>query len=316
MYQYFVGIDISKNYFTVGFHDQKVAKNFPNNQDGFSLFWKTYRSQLKNSLIILETTGGYEMDLIYFLTKHQIAIHRANTRHVKKFIQSYGKFGKSDAIDALGLALYGSERHAKLPLYKENPHKNLLQLVQRRNDLKSMLVQEKNRLQAPDQHQFKKSFQAIIKAIEKEMKSIEDRIQEVFDANPQFEELRKVLKTIKGVGDIVSTHLIALLPELGKINRKEIASLAGLAPHPNESGKKVGHRYTRGGRADIKPVLFLAAMTAARSKSNLGDFYKKLVDAGKKKMVALTTLMRKILVIANARIRDHYLQLNPNSQHG
>ena len=107
-----------------------------------------------------------------------------------------------------------------------------------------------------------------------------------------------------------------MLPELGKINRKEIASLAGLAPHPNESGKKVGHRYTRGGRTDIKPVLFLAAMTAARSKSNLGDFYKKLVDAGKKKMVALTALMRKILVIANVRIRDHYLQPTPNSQHG
>lgn len=95
---------------------------------------------------------------------------------------------------------------------------------------------------------------------------------------------------------------------------KKIASLAGLAPHPNESGKKIGHRFIRGGRSEIKPVLFIAAMTAARSHSNLGEFYKKLVNAGKKKMVALTALMRKILVIANARARD-YLALTLNLQH-
>jgi transposase len=307
MYQSFIGIDISKNHFTVGLHGQQACNNFPNNEEGFSLFYESYKLQSGNVLVVLETTGGYEMDLIYYLVKKQIAIHRANTRHVRRFIQSYGKMGKTDAMDALCLALYGSERHAKLMLYKENPHKKLLQLVQRRNDLKAMLVQEKNRLQAPDQHEFRKSFQTMIKAIENEMKAIEDRIQEVFDAHVHFEELRRILKTIKGIGDIIAVHLIALLPELGKINRKQIASLAGLAPHPNESGKKTGYRYTRGGRADIKPVLFLAAMTAARSKSSLGDFYNRLVKAGKKKMVALTALMRKILVIANARIRDHLI---------
>lgn len=316
MYQYFVGIDISKDNFTAGLHGHKSIKNFSNNNEGFLLFWQAYQDQLKSGLVILETTGGYEMDLIHFLTNQQVSIHRANTRNVKKFIQSYGKFGKTDAIDAIELALYGNERHAKLTLYKENPHKKLLQLVHRRNDLKGMLVQEKNRLQAPDQREFKKSFQTIINAIEKEMKIIESRIQAVFEANPHLAEVRKVLKTVKGVGDIISAHLLALLPELGKINRKEIASLAGLAPHPNESGKKIGYRYTRGGRNDIKPVLFLAAMTAARSKSTLGEFYKKLVAAGKKKMVALTALMRKIVVIANARVRDHYLQLTPDSQHG
>ena len=96
------------------------------------------------------------------------------------------------------------------------------------------------------------------------------------------------------------------MPELGTIDRRKIASLGGLAPHPNESGNKIGYRYTRGGRSDIKPVLFMAAMTAARSHSPLGEFYRKLVASGKKKMVALTALMRKILVIANAKIRDFY----------
>ena len=140
MYQYFIGIDISKDHFTVGLHGQQSTKNFSNNSDGFSSFWEAYKLQLLGGLVILETTGGYEMDLINYLSKHQIPIHRANTRNVKKFIQSYGRLAKTDAIDALGLALYGRERHEKLSLYKENPHKLLLKLVQRRNDLKAMLV--------------------------------------------------------------------------------------------------------------------------------------------------------------------------------
>lgn len=228
---------------------------------------------------------------------------------------SYGIVAKTDAVDAFGLALYGYERHSKLDLFKENPHKKLLKLVQRRNDLKTMLVQEKNRLKAPDQEDFRKSFQTIIKALEAEMKKIDMDIEQLCREHVYFDDLRKVLKTIKGIGDIVATYLIALLPELGTIDRKKIASLAGLAPYANESGKKKGYRSTKGGREDIKPILFLAAMTAARSKSKLGEFYNKLINSGKKKMVALTALMRKILVIANAKVRDHLLLLNLQ-QHG
>ncbi len=315
MYHFFIGIDISKDYFSVAIHEEKKTFNFSNDQNGFIKFCKDLNKYSSNSLIIIETTGGYEIELIEYLQAKKYSVHRANTRKVKKFIGSYGTIAKTDALDALGLALYGSERHSKLELYQENPHKMLLKLVQRRNDLKAMLVQEKNRLQAPDQKDFKKSFQTIINAIEAEMLKIQEKIETVCKNYADFNELRKILKSIKGIGDIVSTHLLALLPELGTIDRKKIASLAGLAPHPNESGKKKGYRSTKGGRADIKPILFLAAMSAARSKSRLGEFYNKLVSSGKKKMVALTALMRKILVIANAKIRDYYL-LKTAQQHG
>jgi transposase len=315
MYHFFIGIDISKNSFSVALHNEKKATHYSNSSTGFNDFCKDFERFLPTSLIVLETTGGYEIELIDFLQANGYSVHRANTRKVKQFIGSYGIVAKTDSLDARGLALYGSERHSKLELYKENPHKKLLKLVQRRNDLKTMLVQEKNRLQAPDQKDFRKSFQAIIKAIETEMAKIEEKIELLYKNNFHFDELRKVLKTINGIGDIVATHLIALLPELGTLDRKKIASLAGLAPHPNESGKKIGYRATKGGRADVKPVLFLSAMTAARSKSALGDFYNKLVNSGKKKMVALTALMRKILVIANARVRD-YLASLPSLQHG
>ena len=146
MYQNFIGIDISKRTFAVGYHGEHIVKNYTNLPQGFKDFLKDFKHLLKNGLVILETTGGYEMELIRFLQKHQCSVHRANTRKVKHFIRSFGKLGKSDAIDAIGLAHYGFERHKSLDEYVEHPGKKLLKLVNRRSELKQMVVQEKNRL--------------------------------------------------------------------------------------------------------------------------------------------------------------------------
>jgi transposase len=301
MYQHFVGIDISKNEFAVALHGKNKAHTYSNNSEGFENFFAAFETTLKQGLIVLETTGGYELALIHYLQALQCAIHRANTRKVKHFIRSFGRLAKTDAIDAQALAQYGFERHASLDLFQVNSQQKLLKLVQRRIELKQMLVQEKNRRQAPDQSEL--------------MKSIEKDIDMIYKADSVLMEKKNVIKEIKGIGNIIATELIALLPELGTINRKKIASLSGLAPHPNESGKKIGYRSTRGGRTEIKPILFMAAMTASRSNSKLGDFYKNLLKNGKKKMVALTALMRKIIVIANAKMRD-FLSSRGISQHG
>lgn len=315
MYQNFIGIDISKDTFAAASHLKKATDVFSNNRAGFESFMEKYKPFLLNALIVLETTGGYELEQIGYLQKANVAVHRANTRKVKNFIKSFGIFGKSDAIDAGYLAQYGVERHAKLELFKENPRKMLQKLVERREDLKKMLVQEKNRLQSPAQKELSSSFKAIIEAINLQLKSIENDIEKYCIDHPHLQEKRKILETVPGIGKVVSAQLIALLPELGIIDRKKIASLAGLAPHPYESGKKIGYRATRGGRGNVKKVLFMAALTASRSTSALGDFYRRLVDAGKKKMVALVALMRKILVVANARVKE-YEQLNSFTQHG
>lgn len=315
MYQNFVGIDISKNDFSVAVHGQDKTNIYANNLEGFDAFFSAYRTILQNGFIVLETTGGYELSLIYYLQNQQCAIHRAHARKVKYFIRSFGKLAKTDSIDAVGLARYGQERHETLELFKVNSREKLSKLVQRRIELKQMLVQEKNRRQAPHQHELKKSFDVIINALETELKNLDKEIDALCKADFLLEEKKKTLKSIKGIGDIVAIGLLALLPELGTINRKKIASLAGLAPHPNESGKKIGYRSTRGGRPVIKPILFMAAMAAARSKSALSEFYDRLIKAGKKKMVALTALMRKILVIANAKLRD-FLVSKEIPQHG
>lgn len=315
MYQNFIGIDISKNTFAAASHVNKVAKIFSNDRAGFESFMESYKPFLSNALIVLETTGGHELQQINYLQKENLAVHRANTRKVKHFIKSFGILGKSDSIDAAGLAQYGAERYTKLELFIENPRKKLQKLVERREDLKKMLVQEKNRLQSPDQKDLIKSFKAIIKAIESQLTIIENEIEKFFLEHPDLQEKRRITETVSGIGKVVSAQLVALLPELGKIDRKKIASLAGLAPHPYESGKKIGYRCTRGGRDNVKKVLFMAALTACRSNSALGDFYKKLINAGKKKMVALVALMRKILVVANARVKE-FEQSNSFTQHG
>jgi transposase len=315
MYQNFIGIDISKDTFAAAAHTSKDSHTFSNDQAGFKSFIKAYKPFLSQALIVLETTGGYELQQVRYLQEENLAVHRANTRKVKHFIKSFGILGKSDYIDAQGLAQYGAERHAKLEIFIENPRKMLQKLVERREDLKKMLVQEKNRLQSPDQKELSKSFKAIISALNSQLKSIENDIEKYCKNHPDLEKKRKVLETVSGIGKTISAQLIALLPELGTIDRKKIASLAGLAPHPYESGKKIGYRSTRGGRDNVKKVLFMAALTASRSKSALGDFYNRLVSAGKKKMVALVALMRKILVVANARMKE-YEQSQHFIQHG
>ncbi len=150
MYQKFIGIDIGKDDFYVAIFGQTKVTSYPNNDTGFAQFCKEHKLQLAAGFVVLETTGGYESKLIKHMQAKAYAVHRANTRKVKNFVRSHGKLGKSDAIDAGMLAQYGFERHPSLALFAENPCKKLLKLVCRRDDLKSMLVQEKNRLKAPD----------------------------------------------------------------------------------------------------------------------------------------------------------------------
>lgn len=315
MYQSFIGIDISKNDFVVALHRDKNVQTFSNNVSGFKAFYAAYRSVLPDGLVVLETTGGYELALIHYLKAKRCSVHRANTRKVKYFIRSLGRLAKSDAIDAKSLAEYGAERYEKLALFCENPRKKLQKFVQRREDLKQVLVQEKNRRQAPDQADMKTSINALVNFLEKEIKRLEQQMEAMVNADPLFMQQCQVLQTVHGIGKIIAVQLLALLPEIGQLDRKKIASLAGVAPHPYESGQKIGYRFTKGGRKAVKRILFMAAISACKSHSRLGNFYRQLMARGKKKMVALTALMRKMLVIANAKMRDCLLTLPDLPQH-
>jgi transposase len=309
VYTTFIGIDIGKFEVVAGTHGHKLTQTFTNTEEGFKDFFTAYEPLLKDAFVVLETTGGYEKLFLKSLIRKGVAVHRANTRQVKAFIHSLGHKGKTDALDALGLARYGYERHDRLALYKlvENGFQEVLQeIAQRRLDLNQLLVAEKNREQAPTASAFiKNSCNAVIELIQGQLVQVMEEMEKVIKETPELAETREILKTIPGVGDISATMLVALLPELGHVNRRQIASLTGLAPYPNESGTRVGYRCTRGGRQDVRKVLFMAGMAAAHSKSKLGVSYKKMVEKGKKKMVALVAIMRRIVVIANTKIKEY-----------
>jgi transposase len=304
-YHAFMGIDIGKFEFVAAFLDGK-PETFENNTLGWSDFFRSNFKHLKKSLIVLETTGGYEAGLLTFLVEKNCAVHRADTRKVKNFIRSFGQKAKTDNIDALALACYGSERHARLKIFQpvSSEQSNLKCLEERRQDLKQMLVQEKNRSKAPLNKPILKNIEAVIKCLEEQIEDINNEINNLFACDANLKAKQEILKSIPGIGEITSKSLLSLVPELGHLDNKAIASLCGVAPHAKQSGTKVWYSRTFGGRRNLRPILYMAAMAARKTKTQLSTFYENLVARGKKKMVALVALMRKIIVIANAKLRD------------
>ena len=312
VYHNFIGIDIGKFNFVVAIHSQPNTQEYENNIQGIGQFLEDHSKTLIKSLCILETTGGYELELLYTLCSKKIAVHRANTCKVKNFIRSYGNSAKTDNLDAKALSKYGHERHKTLELFTP-PSKNtisLFALLQRRLDLKQIVIAEKNRLKSPGAKLIKQSCEQVIKMLNKQVLVIDQEIQELINSDPILQEKQRILQTVPGIGKIISSELLILLPELGKLNRKQIASLCGVAPRANDSGTSQGYRRTNKGRKDLKPILFIASMAARNSNSSLKIFYKTLIEKGKKKMVALVALMRKIIVIANARIKEFEAKAN------
>jgi transposase len=257
-------------------------------------------------LVVCEATGGYEAKLLDAMLAAGVAAHRADARKVKAFIRSFGILGKSDAIDAQALARFGAERWKTLALWEQpDPVREQLQaLVLLRIDLVKLRQAQANRLAAPQARFVAASLKALIHEIDKQLRAVAQQIRELVGRHPALKRDAEVLRSIPGIGEITAHALAALMPELGALGGAQAAALAGVAPHPHESGRRVGYRKTRGGRPDVKRTLFMAALSASRAAGSLSSFYQRLVKRGKKPIVAITALMRKLIVIANARLRD------------
>lgn len=309
-FKYFMGIDVGK--FTLVIHEARTqtTHEIKNTKQAISAFFKRQQSAMSMTLVICETTGGYEMALLDVCTAHGIAAHRANTFRVKSFIRSLGIHGKTDTIDAHALTRYGAERHQCLPLWTPPTvhEKRLKKLMQRRNDLAQMATQEKNRLQAPDEDPMvKQSIQALLRTLETQIDAIDQAMNNIIDNTPALLHRAQLMTDIVGVGSRTAHALLAAMPELGTLTRRQAASLAGLAPHPRDSGTLSTRRIIRGGRREVRAALFMAAMSARRYNTELRAFYWRLVENGKRPIVAITAIMRKLITIINARIRDSLL---------
>lgn len=308
LYTHFIGIDIGKKTFVAAVQGEKRTKEYENNSTGIEEFIHDRQLILNEALCVVETTGGYEMCLLLRLCANGYAIHKASGRQVKYFSRSYGYEAKTDRIDAMLLARYGQERRESLDVFiPPGEHAvELYELTQRRKDLKSMLTAEKNRAQSPRTEYIKGSINTIMEVLQQEVDRVTQAIETLIREDELLRQKQIVLRTVPGIGPIIANELLSSLPELGQLTRREIAALVGVAPMARESGQFKGYRRCGHGRSGMKSILFLAAMAARNSNSPLRTYYESLLARGKKKMVALIALVRKIIVIANARLRDFY----------
>lgn len=257
-------------------------------------------------LVICEATGGYEQALLAALVAAGRPAHRADARKVKAFIRSFGILGKTDAIDARALARYGIERQAGLARWQApDPQRDRLQaLVLARSDFVAQRQACANRRDAPGAEPVAPYLAALLACLETQIQAIEAEIAALIQAQAALARAAAILQGMPGIGRKTAAALLGLMPELGTLDRRQAAALAGLAPHPRQSGERDGYRHVRGGRPEIRRALFMPALALTRHRSELGCHYRRLVANGKKPLVALTALMRKIIVIANARLRD------------
>lgn len=298
----FIGIDVSK--YKLDIFNSKTGEfvEIDNTKAAIRKYIRALEMS-EDLYIIIDLTGGYEALCVNEFYVKGYNIIRAEGRKVKAFARALGISAKTDKIDANILAQYGEKCFNTLRLYQ--PYNNQIKkLVMRLSDIKQLLQQEKNRLKAPDNMQIvTRSIKQLINIYEKEIAKLENEIEIIIENDEELRKKYKLLLEQKGIGKKVAYILLGLLPELGYLNRREIAALAGVAPFARDSGAINGYRRTGTGRVDVKKALFIAALVAIKYDEKMNLFYTNLTSRGKKKMVAVTATMRKIIITLNAKIK-------------
>lgn len=298
----FIGIDVSK--YKLDIFNSKTGEfvEIDNTKAAIRKYIRALEMS-EDLYIIIDLTGGYEALCVNEFYVKGYNIIRAEGRKVKAFARALGISAKTDKIDANILAQYGEKCFNTLRLYQ--PYNNQIKkLVMRLSDIKQLLQQEKNRLKAPDNMQIvTRSIKQLINIYEKEIAKLENEIEIIIENDEELRKKYKLLLEQKGIGKKVAYILLGLLPELGYLNRREIAALAGVAPFARDSGTINGYRRTGIGRVDVKKALFIAALVAIKYDEKMNLFYTNLTSRGKKKMVAVTATMRKIIITLNAKIK-------------
>jgi transposase len=253
--------------------------------------------------IIVESTGGYERTLITKLAEAGLRVVLVNPRRVRSFGQALGILGKTDAIDARLLALFGEKVEPPIRPILQGRARLLADLVARRRQLVSMVVAEKNRRETASAA-VRRSIEALLRVLAQQVRELDKRIEQALLEDIESAELAALLQSVPSVGPGVTRTLLVDLPELGHLGRREIAALVGIAPFARDSGKLRGVRYIRGGRASVRTALYLAAMNASRFNPVLRSLYQRLRQAGKPPKLAFVAVARKLLTILNAIARE------------
>jgi transposase len=297
----YLGLDIAKH--NLQLHHTGQIHDLPNTAAGHRRLLKLLPPQL-GAHIICEATGGYERDLVAALHAAQVPVSVLNPAWVRNFARAQGQRAKTDNLDAGVLTAYGQALHPKPTTPRTEQEQQLTELVRRRVQIVDTLVAQRLQASHLTVPALRRQAQRLVRRLEQDVAEIETQLKELRAQIPTLQARAEKLETITGVGMVTALGVLAELPELGTLNRRQAAALAGLAPHPRESGQWHGRRSIGGGRAPVRRALYMAALVAARSNHILKEFYQRLIAAGKPAKVALTAVMRKLVVLMNQILKS------------
>jgi transposase len=298
----FIGIDVAKASLDIAIHPEGTVWSCHNEEAKFTALVKQLR-QREPKLIVLEATGGLELPAVAALASAGLPVVVVNPRQVRDFAKATGQLAKTDRIDAQVLARFGEAVRPAIRPLKDMKTRELDALLTRRRQLTDMLTAEKNRLSSAPKP-VRKDIKNHIAWLEKRLRDVNNGLNSAIKDSPIWREHDEILQSTPGVGPVLSVTLLAELPELGTLNRRQIAALAGVAPFNRDSGRFRGKRAIWGGRAEVRSVLYMSTLTAVRCNPVIRAFYLRLISAGKKHKVAMTACMRKLLTILNIMIKN------------
>jgi transposase len=297
----YTGLDIAK--LNLQLHLAGRIRDLPNTAAGHRRLLKLLAAQ-PGVQVICEATGGYERDVVAALHQAKVPVSVLNPARVRHFARATGQRAKTDDIDAAVLSAYGQALQPKPTTPRTEQAQQLTELVRRRGQIVDLLVSQRLQSEHLTVPVLQRQAKSLVRRLEREVQQIEAQLKILRDQAAHLDARVQKLEAITGVGTITALGVLAELPELGTLNRRQAAALAGLAPHPRESGQWQGRRSIGGGRAPVRRALYMAALVAAHSNRQLKEFYQRLRAAGKPAKVALTAVMRKLIVLMNQILKN------------
>ena len=299
----FVGIDVAKDRLDVHLRPGGEAFTVSRDSEGVEAL-AARLLELKPTLVALEATGGFETVVAAGLAAAGLPLAVVNPRQIRDFARATGRLAKTDPIDAAVIAHFAEAVRPQVRPVASAEAQTLGELVARRRQLLEMMTAERNRRRQLTTKRLIAGIDRIIAALQAQLSELEKDIGDAVRGTPAWREKEDLLISVPAIGHKIARTLIAELPELGSLGRREVAALVGVAPFNRDSGKWRGRRMVWGGRAPLRAVLYMGAVTAARCNPVLQAFYRRLVETGKPKKLALTAVMRKLVAILNAILRD------------
>jgi transposase len=299
----FMGIDVSKDHLDVHIRPDDQQHRFSYDSDGLNTLVDML-NQLQPALIVIEATGGYEQRVVAMLATQQFPVAVVNAKRVRDFAKATGQLAKTDRLDAAVLSDFAEKLHPPVTALPDESREELRALLVRRRQMVDMITAEKNR-QTIAPKRIRRHIQTHIDWLQKRLADMDDDLANAIKSSPLWKAKDDILQSAPGVGPTTSRTMLAALPELGSLNRRSIAALVGVAPMNRDSGKFRGRRAIQGGRSCVRTILFMCTLVATKHNPVIGALYRRLLAAGKPKMVALTACMRKLLTILNAMLKTN-----------